>query len=70
MDLSELGDVDTKYADYYRSRFKEAEASLLEKDKKLHQAEEKIKEIQESMKNNNDTYKVWSQKSVNDALSP
>ena len=57
VDLTEH-DVDTKYADYYRSRFKEAESSLLEKDKKLHQAEEKIKEIQSSMKHNSDTYKV------------
>lgn len=51
-------DADTKYADYYRSRFKEAEEALLEKDMKLHQAEEKIKEIQTSMKSSSDSYKV------------
>ena len=53
-------DADTKYADYYRSRFKEAEEALLEKDMKLHQAEEKIKEIQTSMKSSSDSYKVYS----------
>ena len=51
-------DADTKYADYYRSRFKEAEEALLEKDMKLHQAEEKIKQIQTSMKSNSDSFKV------------
>ena len=51
-------DADTKYADYYRSRFKEAEEALLEKDMKLHQAEQKIKEIQTSMKSTSDSYKV------------
>lgn len=56
-DLSEH-DADTKYADYYRSRFKEAESSLLEKDKKLHQVEEKVKELQHAMKSNSDSYKV------------
>lgn len=56
-DLTEH-DVDTKYADYYRSRFKEAESSLFEKDRKLVHAEEKLKEIQNSMKHNSDTYKV------------
>lgn len=56
-DLTEH-DADTKYADYYRARFKEAEEALLEKDKKLHQAEEKIKQIQNSVKTNSDSYKV------------
>ena len=56
-DLTEH-DADTKYADYYRSRYKEVESSLLEKDKKLHQAEEKIKEIQLAMKSSSDSYKV------------
>lgn len=56
-DLTEH-DADTKYADYYRARFKETEEALLEKDKKLHQAEEKIKQIQTSMKSNSESYKV------------
>ncbi|XP_066914646.1 putative leucine-rich repeat-containing protein DDB_G0290503 isoform X2 [Clytia hemisphaerica] len=51
-------DADTKYADYYRSRYKEAEEALLEKDMKLHQAEEKIKQIQNSMKSSSDSHKV------------
>ncbi|XP_065659063.1 early endosome antigen 1 isoform X1 [Hydra vulgaris] len=49
---------DSKYADYYRSRYKEVEASLLEKDKQLHESEQKIKEMQLSVKNNSDNYKV------------
>ena len=51
-------DADTKYADYFRSRFKETEEALLEKDKKLHQAEEKIKQFQTSMKSSSDSHKV------------
>ena len=49
---------DSKYADYYRFRYKEVEASLLEKDKQLHEAEQKIKELQLSVKSNSDNYKV------------
>ena len=56
-DLTEH-DAETKYADYYRSRYKQAESALLEKDKKLHQAEEKIKQIQQAMKHNTESQKV------------
>ena len=42
--------VNSRYADYYRSRFKESEAALLEKDKKLNETEEKLKELQNRYK--------------------
>ena len=44
-------EVNNRYVDYYRSRFREAEAALLEKDKKLNEVETKNKEMESRYKN-------------------
>jgi len=50
---AQLGEIDVsnRYADYYRSRFRESEGSLLEKDKKLSEAETKYKELETKYRN-------------------
>ena len=44
-------EVSNRYVEYYRSRFRESEASLLEKDKKLSEAETKYKELETKYRN-------------------
>eukprot|EP00794_Sanderia_malayensis_P009410 gene9410-10396_t len=39
-------EISNRYVDYYRSRFRETEAALLDKDKKLSSCESKIKELE------------------------
>lgn len=50
---AQVGEIEAsnRYVEYYRSRFRESEASLLEKDKKLSEAETKNKELEGKYKN-------------------
>ena len=50
---SQVGEIEVsnRYVEYYRSRFRESEASLLEKDKKLSEAETKFKELEIKYRN-------------------
>lgn len=50
MQISEV-EVGNRYVEYYRSRFRESEGSLLEKDKKLSESETKFKELEAKYRN-------------------
>ncbi|XP_065066334.1 early endosome antigen 1-like isoform X2 [Rhopilema esculentum] len=44
-------EVSNRYVDYYRSRFREAEGTLLEKDKKLSESQTKFRELEAKYRN-------------------